>query len=97
MLTTAKLQELEALARRSRKRKKGKSNRSKFYSKLMGGLAGPKGEEISKAFVDGNSAKFAQEWWKLAGELIMQTATEENRERVEEVVQRIAGNIGEIQ
>ena len=82
MLTPTKLQQLIIISRRSRKGKK-KSARSQFYSKLMTGLAGDRGEKIAQAFVKQDTVKFTQEWQKLSKELILFATSAEDREHWE--------------
>lgn len=87
---------LLTLARRSRKKKKGKSPRSQFYSKLMGGLAGNRGESISNHFVKQDGTAFAKAWWRLSYDLMMQATPDDQKEKMEEVLQRVSGQVNEI-
>ena len=59
-------------------------------------MAGNRGESISNHFVKQNSQEFVKAWWRLSYDLMMQATPDDQKERVEEILQRAGGNINEL-
>ena len=77
------LHAIKVEARGKRNTRRGKSARSKFYSKLMGGLVGSRGEKISENFVQQKPRKFCADWLDLTKKLILEATPEEKRKDME--------------
>ena len=69
-----------------KRRGKAKSPRSQFYSKLMGLLAGKKGDAVSQAFVSKNIKSFGSQWLDISKKLLLEATSEENRQSMEQKI-----------